>query len=118
VRRVFKLRPSNRKGHTLNDSDTNGPDILDELFAVIESRRGGDPDASWTAKLLAAGTPKIAQKVGEEATETVVAALAESDERLVSESADLIYHLMVLWADRGIAPSLVYGELAKRRGGK
>ncbi|HZD25590.1 MAG TPA: phosphoribosyl-ATP diphosphatase [Alphaproteobacteria bacterium] len=90
--------------------------MLDELFAVIEQRRDADPESSWTARLFARGTPKIAQKVGEEATETVIAALAESDDALANESADLIYHLLVLWAARGITPAQVYAVLAGRRG--
>ncbi|MEQ9640741.1 MAG: phosphoribosyl-ATP diphosphatase [Alphaproteobacteria bacterium] len=94
---------------------TTPEQVLSELLAVIEQRRGADPDSSYTARLLARGLPKIAQKVGEEATETVVAALAESDERVVSESADLIYHLLVLWAARGIDAKAVFAELAKRR---
>ncbi|HSO41784.1 MAG TPA: phosphoribosyl-ATP diphosphatase [Rhodospirillales bacterium] len=89
--------------------------ILDELFAVIEGSRGGSPDASYTARLLAAGAPKIAGKVGEEAVEVVVAALSEPD-RLAAESADLLYHLLVLWADAGVKPEQVWGELARRQG--
>jgi len=93
-----------------------GPQILDELHAVIESRRSADPAQSWTARLLAEGVPKVAQKVGEEATETVVAALSESHEALVAESADLLYHLLVLWAAKQVQPAEVYAELARRRG--
>ena len=89
--------------------------VLDELFAVIEGRRGGSPDASYTARLLAAGPAKIARKVGEEAVEVVVAALSEPD-RLAAESADLLYHLLVLWADAGVKPEQVWGELARRQG--
>lgn len=89
--------------------------VLDELFAVIESRRGGSLDSSYTAKLLAAGAPKIARKVGEEAVEAVVAALREPN-RLAAESADLLYHLLVLWADAGVKPEQVWAELARRQG--
>jgi phosphoribosyl-ATP pyrophosphohydrolase len=96
-------------------AEHNPERVLRELLAVIEQRRGADPDSSYTAKLLARGLNKIAQKLGEEATETVIAALAESDERLVSESADLLYHLLVLWAARGIDADQVFAELAKRR---
>jgi phosphoribosyl-ATP pyrophosphohydrolase len=96
-------------------ADANPEQVLRELLAVIESRKGADPESSYTAKLLARGLPKIAQKLGEEATETVVAALAETDERVVSESADLLYHLLVLWAARGIDADAVFAELAKRR---
>lgn len=89
--------------------------VLDELFAVIESRRGGSPDNSYTARLLAAGAPNIARKVGEEAVEAVVAALCEP-ERLAAESADLLYHLLVLWAGAGVKPEQVWAELARRQG--
>ena len=97
-------------------ADKPNADIVDELYAVIESRIGGDPDASYTAQLLARGTGKISEKVGEEAVETVVAALSEGPEALAAESADLIYHLCVLWADAGIRPEDVWAKLAERQG--
>ncbi len=90
--------------------------VLDRLFETIESRRGADPEASWTAKLLAGGPEVIAKKVGEEATETVIAALSGDGRALAAESADLIYHLMVLWAARGVAPADVWRALAEREG--
>lgn len=91
-------------------------DILTRLYAVIASRKGASPDTSYTAKLFARGTGKIAQKVGEEAVETVIAATSESPKALAAESADLLYHLMVLWADRGVTPEQVWAELARREG--
>lgn len=75
--------------------------ILDALYATVAARKGADPETSYTAKLFAKGTAKIAQKVGEEGVETVIAALAETPEKVASESADLLYHLTVLWADQG-----------------
>ena len=90
--------------------------VLDRLFAVIDSRRGDDLDASYTAWLLAKGSPKAAQKVGEEAVETVIAALDEDTDALASESADLLYHLLVLWAARGLDPERVWDALAAREG--
>ncbi len=90
--------------------------ILDRLFAVIASRRGGDPELSYTAKLFDKGTPRIAQKLGEEAVETVIAAVKGDGGGLVGESADLLYHLLVLWADAGIAPSEVWLALEARMG--
>jgi len=87
---------------------------LDRLYAVIESRKGGDPKKSYTAKLLARGLPKIAQKVGEEAVETVIDGVAGEKDALISESADLLYHLLVLWAARDVAPKQVWAELEKR----
>lgn len=90
--------------------------VLERLFAVIESRRGGDPDESYTARLLETGPSKAAQKLGEEAVETVIAALSESEDALAAESADLLYHLLVLWAARGLDPSRVWEALAAREG--
>ena len=90
--------------------------ILDRLFEVIESRRDGDSDSSYTAKLLARGTPKIAQKVGEEAVEAVIEAMKADGGKLAEESADLLYHLLVLWADKDVRPDEVWGVLAERLG--
>ena len=90
--------------------------VLDALFAVIESRKGGDPEVSYTAKLLAGGPKAAAAKVSEEAAETVIAGVSEDETRLASESADLLYHLLVLWAARGLAPEVVWATLAARRG--
>lgn len=90
--------------------------ILDELYAVVESRRGADPDSSWTAKLFESGTAKIAQKLGEEAVETLIEGMRGDRERLAEESADLLYHLLVLWADQKMPPDAVWRALAKRRG--
>ena len=89
---------------------------LEKLWRTIEARRGADPAGSYTAKLLAAGVPKAAQKMGEEAVEAVVAAVGESEKALVAESADLLYHLLVLWAARGIEPETVWAELERRAG--
>ena len=89
-------------------------DTLDKLFATIESRKTNAPPDSYTAKLFAAGENEIVKKVGEEAIEVIVAAKGQTDERVVSETADLIYHAMVLLAARGIAWSAVEAELARR----
>lgn len=91
-------------------------EILDDLHAVILSRRGTDPEKSYTAKLFARGRGKIAQKFGEEAVETVIAALSEGKEELAAESADMLYHLLALWAECGIEPSRVWAELERRLG--
>ena len=89
---------------------------LDRLYAVIAGRRGGDPTSSYTAKLFAEGSAKIAQKLGEEAIETVIEGVRGDPERLVAESADLLYHLLVLWADWGVAPAQVWAALNSRTG--
>ncbi|MDA0786685.1 MAG: phosphoribosyl-ATP diphosphatase [Proteobacteria bacterium] len=97
-------------------ADKPNGDIVDALYAVIESRRGADPGSSYTAQLLARGTGKIAEKVGEEAIESIVAALSEGPDALAAESADLLYHLCVLWADAGVRPEDVWTKLAERQG--
>ena len=89
---------------------------IDRLYNVILSRKGADPASSYTAKLFHQGTLKIAKKLGEEGVETALAAVAEDKEHLIAESADLLYHLLVLWADRGLKPSEVWDTLAAREG--
>lgn len=84
------------------------------LFDVIESRRENPSDKSYTSSLFTEGLPKIAQKVGEEGTEVVVAALAQNDQRLIEEIADLTYHTLVLLAARGLKLQDVLSELEKR----
>ena len=90
--------------------------VIDRLFAVIESRRQADPATSHTAKLFAKGTRKIAQKAGEEAVELVIEAVRGKRERIVEESADLMYHLLVLWDDARVQPQEIWAELARREG--
>ncbi|MDX2101407.1 MAG: phosphoribosyl-ATP diphosphatase [Alphaproteobacteria bacterium] len=90
--------------------------VLDRLHTLILSRKGADPESSYTAKLFAKGTHKIAQKVGEEAVEALIEAVRGKKQRLASESADLLYHLLVLWADAGLDPAEVWAELVKREG--
>lgn len=84
------------------------------LFDVIQSRKDNPTEKSYTSSLFAEGLPKIAQKVGEEATEVVVAALAQEDQRLIGEVADLTYHTLVLLSARGLTPADVLAELEKR----
>jgi phosphoribosyl-ATP pyrophosphohydrolase len=90
--------------------------ILDRLYKVIESRKGADPERSNTARLFAKGTEKIAQKLGEEAVETVIEGVRGKKKELAAESADLLYHLLVLWADRQLKPAEVWAALASREG--
>jgi len=89
---------------------------LDRLWQVILSRRGADPKTSYTARLFARGRIKIAQKLGEEAVEAVIEGVGDNRSALVGESADLLYHLLVLWAATGISPADVAAELARREG--
>jgi len=91
-------------------------DTLARLEQTIAARRGADPQSSYVAKLLAAGTPKIAQKLGEEAVETVIAALTADSGKLIAEASDLMFHLLVLLQDRGVAIADVLNELERREG--
>jgi phosphoribosyl-ATP pyrophosphohydrolase len=93
-----------------------GSDTLDRLYKAILDRRGADPETSYTAKLFHRGRAKIAQKLGEEAIETVIEAVSGDKGKLAGESADLLYHLLVLWADAGLKPEDVYAVLAAREG--
>ncbi len=92
------------------------PHPLDRLWAEIEARRGADPDASWTARLLAQGPETCARKFGEEAVEAVVEAVRGDREALVREAADVLYHLCVMLAARGTTLAEVGAELERRRG--
>lgn len=87
---------------------------IQSLFDIIQDRQKNPSEKSYTASLFAEGLPKIAQKVGEEGTEVVVAALAQNDQRLIEEVADLTYHTLVLLAARGLTPADVMAELEKR----
>lgn len=95
-----------------------GPEILDLVERVIQSRKAAPPPGSYVARLLAEGEAAICRKVGEEATEVVTAALSgEGDERLVSEVADLWFHTLVLLGRRGISLRRIFAELARRHAG-
>ncbi|MEQ8357434.1 MAG: phosphoribosyl-ATP diphosphatase [Kiloniellaceae bacterium] len=96
--------------------DSLSGSVLDDLFKVIESRRGADPASSHTARLFDRGLDKIAQKVGEEAVETVIEGTQGRKEGVVIESADLLYHLLVLWAASGVKPTEVWAALEGRKG--
>lgn len=89
---------------------------LDRLFATVLARKACDPARSYTASLLSAGLEKCAKKFGEEAMETVIAALHKDKGELAKESADLLYHLTVLWAATGLTPEEVYAVLQSREG--
>ena len=91
-------------------------DTLNKLAATIAARRGADPASSYVAKLLAAGAPLAARKLGEEAVETVVAALSGDAADLTGEAADLLFHLLVLLEVRGVALTDVLAELDRREG--
>lgn len=91
-------------------------DPLDRLEAAVQARRGSDPAVSYTASLFARGRPRIAQKLGEEAVECVVAAMGPDPAAIVPEAADLLYHLLVLLADADLTLADIRAELARREG--
>jgi phosphoribosyl-ATP pyrophosphohydrolase len=90
--------------------------VLDRLWAVVEGRRNADPAISHSARLLSRGTAKVAQKFGEEAVECLIEATLGNAAGVVGESADVLYHLLVLWVDAGIRPEQVWQELQRREG--
>lgn len=91
-------------------------EVLDRLFATIAARRGADPSVSHSARLLSRGTAKVAQKFGEEAVECLIEAVAGNTKALIAESADVLYHLLVLWVDAGVDAQEVWAELERRQG--
>jgi len=91
-------------------------ETLDRLAATIEARRGADPSSSYTAKLLSDGAPRLAKKFGEEAVETVIAAISGDKGAIAAESADLIYHWLALLAGSGVSLDDVAAKLEAREG--
>lgn len=91
--------------------------VLDRLWATVEARRvAGNATMSHSARLLSRGTPKVAQKLGEEAVELVIEAVGRNRDATISETADVLYHLMVLLVDAGIQPAEIWAELRRREG--
>src|SRR5882757_2219029 len=113
---VVSVIPNGPACHTGARSCFTGvpPRALDRLMSVLRDRREKRPEGSYTTKLFNGGRGRITKKIGEEATEVVIAALSETRERLVSEIADLVFHVSVLMADEGIEWSEVEGELVSR----
>tara|TARA_B100000886_G_scaffold339864_1_gene306738 strand:- start:1520 stop:1864 length:345 start_codon:yes stop_codon:yes gene_type:complete len=101
-----------KMNHKLETSE----DVLDKLFTVICSRRENETKGSYTSTLFEGGQQLIARKVGEEAIECVVAGLSGTKKEIISESSDLLFHLMVLWSNSGILPKDVWEELTRRQG--
>jgi phosphoribosyl-ATP pyrophosphohydrolase len=102
----------------MNDDRNTGDaaDVLARLYDTIVARKGTDAGQSYTASLFAEGPKAICRKVGEEAIEVTIEGLKGDGPAITRESADLIYHLMVLWADAGVSPDEVWAELARREG--
>jgi len=98
------------------DQDVAVEHVLERLYAVIDSRKGADPDTSYTARLFSRGRQQIAKKLGEEAVETVIEGIRGDRPKLVAESADMLYHLLTLWAANNVKPQAVWNELARREG--
>ncbi|MCX7364592.1 MAG: phosphoribosyl-ATP diphosphatase [Alphaproteobacteria bacterium] len=90
--------------------------VLDRLYTVIESRKGDDPETSYTARLFKRGRAQIAKKLGEEAVETLIEGIRGDGPKLIGESADMLYHLLTLWAASDVRPEAVWAELARREG--
>jgi phosphoribosyl-ATP pyrophosphohydrolase len=97
-------------------SDVSGRDVLERLAEVLETRKTADPESSYVARLYGKGLDAILKKIGEEATETVMAAKDGEGSRIVSEVADLWFHTLVLLAHQGLQPGQVLGELERRFG--
>jgi len=90
--------------------------VLDRLWSVVLSRRDADPAVSHSARLLSRGPAKVAQKFGEEAVECLIEAVAGNRAALIAESADVLYHLLVVWVASGVRPDEVWAELQRREG--
>jgi phosphoribosyl-ATP pyrophosphohydrolase len=93
-----------------------GAGVLERLHKVVMDRREADPAISHSARLLSRGVAKVAQKFGEEAVECLIEAVAGNPEAVVAESADVLYHLLVLWVAAGVTPEQVWTELRRREG--
>ena len=93
-----------------------GAVVLDRLWSVVLSRRDADPSVSHSARLLSRGPAKVAQKFGEEAVECIIEAVRGDKDAIIAESADVLYHLLVVWVSTGVAPEEVWAELMRREG--
>jgi phosphoribosyl-ATP pyrophosphohydrolase len=93
-----------------------GAGVLDRLWNVVMSRRDADPTVSHSARLLSRGSAKVAQKFGEEAVECLIEAVRGDHDAIIAESADVLYHLVVVWVSIGVVPAQVWAELMRREG--
>ena len=109
------LKAKAEPARLLVTAEVNG-EVLDRLWAVVMDRRSADPAHSHSARLLSRGISKVAQKFGEEAVECLIEAVTGNKTALVGESADVLYHLMVMWVAAGIEPADVWSELGRREG--
>ncbi len=125
-RKPAKAKLTRTPGVLANGAEARGPvlasavepdsTVLDRLFAVVLERRKADPAVSHSARLLARGRDKVAQKFGEEAIECLIETVAGNRDAVVTESADVLYHLLVLWVASGVDAEEVWAELKRREG--
>ena len=111
-----KAKKAHKKKRSSGAADGVDEHVLDRLYLVIDSRKGADPDTSYTARLFSRGRQQIAKKLGEEAVEALIEGIRGDKGKLVGESADMLYHLLTLWAAIGVKPNAVWSELARREG--
>ncbi len=116
AKKAEKPRKASSPNHDSPASVGTTPEVLDRLWTVVLDRRNSDPALSHSARLLSRGTAKVAQKFGEEAVECLIEAVAGNQQALICESADVLYHLLVLWVSAGVHPSEVWAELERREG--
>ncbi|MEJ0048789.1 MAG: phosphoribosyl-ATP diphosphatase [Rhodospirillales bacterium] len=109
-------KPGKRDSQPAPASNGASPKVIDRLWEVVLERRAADPAISHSARLLSRGTAKVAQKFGEEAVECIIEAVAGNKQALIAESADVLYHLLVLWVSAGLHPSEIWAELERREG--
>jgi phosphoribosyl-ATP pyrophosphohydrolase len=117
--RMAKNKKAKKKAHgkkRQNGLASVDQHVLDRLYVVIEGRKGADPDTSYTARLFSRGRQQIAKKLGEEAVEALIEGIRGDRPKLVGESADMLYHLLTLWASLNVKPQAVWRELARREG--
>ena len=115
---MAKKKKAKKKALKSQRQETGSADehVLDRLYVVINSRKGADPDTSYTARLFSRGRQQIAKKLGEEAVEALIEGIRGDKVKLVAESADMLYHLLTLWAAVNVKPQAVWTELARREG--
>lgn len=113
LKRALKTRVPHESDVVPHETDAI---VLDRLWSVVMSRRDADPTISHSARLLSRGTAKAAQKFGEEAVECLIEAVRGDRDAVIAESADVLYHLVVLWVSSGVSPDEVWAELMRREG--
>ena len=113
---MAKKKKAKKKALKRKEKSVAVEHVLERLYAVIDSRKGADPDTSYTARLFSRGRQQIAKKLGEEAVEALIEGIRGDKQKLVGESADVLYHLLTLWAATNVKPRAVWNELARREG--